>query len=200
MRYTCDMKNAILLHGWNTKEEFFDPEKPTASNDHWFPWLTKQLMMQAYKVDVPEMSQHTETTYETWKREFERFDLKPDTLLVGHSLGGGFLMRYLTENDVTVGRVVLVAPWMGTKADESLMNFNDEFFSYTPDGTIATKTAGLHVIYSDDDFQSILQSVAMLRESFDHVQFHELHNTGHFTLGSLGTVEFPKLLEVCTQL
>ena len=69
----------------------------------------------------------------------------------------------------------------------------------TLEAFLAAKTGGLHVIYSDDDFQSILQSVAMLRESFDDVQYHELHDKDHYTLGSLGTVEFPKLLEVCTQ-
>jgi hypothetical protein len=39
------MKNAILIHGWADKHEFYDPKYPTASNSHWFPWITKQLMI-----------------------------------------------------------------------------------------------------------------------------------------------------------
>lgn len=191
------MKNAIILHGWVEAWEYYDDKYPTASNSHWIPWLSKQLQIKGYKVDAPEMTQHAETTYESWKREFERFDLTPDTLLVGHSLGGGFLVRYLSENDVKVGRVILVAPWTGIKSDEAVDGFNDDFFTFTNDRAIAAKTAGIHVMYSDDDFQSIQKSITMLRDSLDDIEFIELHAKGHFTRESLGTETFAELLELC---
>lgn len=194
------MKNAILVHGWNTRQEFFDSTKPTASNDHWFPWLTKQLMIRGYKVDVPEMTQYDQSTYESWKREFERYDITPDTLLVGHSCGGGFLVRYLSEHDIKVGRVILVAPWLGVMDGElQSETFNQDFFDFTPERTLATKTTSLHLLVSDDDFDDIHQSVAMLRESLDDLQFIELKGMGHFTRTSLGTEEFPELLVACIQ-
>jgi predicted alpha/beta hydrolase family esterase len=193
------MKNAILVHGWNTHAEFFDSTRPTASNDHWFPWLTKQLMVRGYKVDAPEMTQYDQSTYESWKREFERFDITPDTLLVGHSCGGGFLVRYLTEHDIKVGRVILVAPWLGIKGtDLQDEPFDENFFAFTPERTLAAKTAGLHLLVSDDDFADIHQSVAILRDAVDDMQITEFTGKGHFTLGSLGTEEFPELLDFCT--
>jgi predicted alpha/beta hydrolase family esterase len=193
------MKNAIILHGWVQAWEYYDDKYPTASNSHWIPWLSKQLQIKGYKADAPEMTQHNETTYESWKREFERFDLTTDTLLVGHSLGGGFIVRYLSENDVKVGKVILVAPWMGIKSDDAVDTFNDDFFNFTLDRTIASKTADIHIIYSNDDFQSIHESISILRESLDDVKFIELQNKGHFTRESLGTEVFPELLEVCIQ-
>lgn len=190
------LKNAILLHGWNTKDEFFDPTKPTASNDHWFPWLTKQLMVRGYKVDVPEMTQYSQTTYESWKKEFERFDLNQNTLLVGHSCGGGFLVRYLSENYIQVGRVLLVAPWLGLHLDD----FPDkDFFAFTANPKIADKTTGLYVIYSTDDFESIQDSVNLLKNTIDGAKYIALQNKGHFTRTSLGTDAFPELLELCLQ-
>lgn len=197
MRYNQNMKNAILLHGWNTLAEFNDPAKPTASNDHWFPWLTKQLQLHGYKVDVPEMTQHTESTYESWVHEFERFDITPETLLVGHSCGGGFLVRYLSEHDISVGRVILVAPWIGIKADEYVRDFNESFFDFTISRDIASKTQGLYLMHSDDDMESVQLSVAKLRQSIDALNYLELKGKGHFTRGSLGTDAFPELFELC---
>lgn len=192
------MKNAILLHGWNTLAEFNDPAKPTASNDHWFPWLTKQLQLHGYKVDVPEMPQHTDTTYEAWLHEFERFDITSDTLLVGYSLGGGFLVRYLSEHDTHVGRVILAAPWMGLTADGSRdETFSPGFFDFEIDRKLSTKTKGLTILYSDDDFDIIHQSIACLRHKLDDVEYIELQDKGHFTRDSLGTEVFPELLELC---
>jgi hypothetical protein len=39
------MKTAILIHGYYNKSEFEDVNRPLPSNDHWFPWLQRQLML-----------------------------------------------------------------------------------------------------------------------------------------------------------
>ncbi len=186
------MTNAILIHGRNTKEEFFDPDKPTASNDHWFPWLTKQLMLRGYKVDVPEMTQYDFTIYESWKREVERFDITPETVLVGHSCGGGFILRYLSESDRTVGKVVLVAPWLGITFGEP---FDKNFFNVRLDRHVVQKTAGITVMSSDDDFDVIHQSIDRIRNEVDNIEYKEFSGNGHFTRKSLGTNAFPELLQ-----
>lgn len=49
------MKNAILIHGWASKQEFYNPLCPTASNSHWFPWLSKQLMIRDIHTVAVEM-------------------------------------------------------------------------------------------------------------------------------------------------
>jgi len=40
-----NMKNAILLHGTSSKEEYYSLEYPSASNSHWLPWLQKNLLV-----------------------------------------------------------------------------------------------------------------------------------------------------------
>ncbi len=37
------MKNAILVPGRPDEEEFYDPKSPANSDNHWFPWLSKQM-------------------------------------------------------------------------------------------------------------------------------------------------------------
>lgn len=106
------MKNAILIHGWPGKEEYFDPNIPSPSNSHWFPWVQHQLLLKKIEAQTPEMPKAYEPNYEAWKEMFERFEINENSILIGHSCGGGFLTRWLSENDVRVGKVALVAPWL----------------------------------------------------------------------------------------
>lgn len=39
------MRNTILIPGRPDKDEYYDPNQPSNSNNHWFPWLTKQLQI-----------------------------------------------------------------------------------------------------------------------------------------------------------
>ena len=186
------MKNVILIHGWNTKTEFFDPDKPTASNDHWFPWLTKQLMVQGVHTVALEMPNGYYPEYAVWKHELERFDITPETILVGHSCGGGFIVRWLSETDKKVGKVVLVAPWLGYGTEGE--PFDETFFDFIIDPEIPSKTAGLTLIHSSNDMPGVQQSVREIREKLHTIRYVELENKGHFTRTSLGTDAFPELL------
>lgn len=187
------MKNALLVHGWASKKEYYDPAYPTGSNSHWFPWLSKQLIIRDIHTVVLEMPNGYYPEYDIWKRELERFDIGPETILVGHSCGGGFLVRWLSETDKRVGKVVLVAPWLGYGTDGE--PFDESFFDFQIDPNIGTKTEGLTTIASTNDGEGVRRSVAELREKLTEMKYIELENKGHFTLRSLGTEEFPELLE-----
>lgn len=195
------MKNAILVHGWVSKQEYYDEKYPTASNFHWFPWLTKQLMIRDIHTVAVEMPNGFYPQYAVWKREFERFDITSETVLVGHSCGGGFLVRWLSETDQKVGRVVLVAPWIGynVKSIDYLAKgeeFDHTFFEFSLDADLVKKTDGVTIIASRDDKGGVQESVAELREKLHDVDYIEFADKGHFTLRSLGGEAFPELLEV----
>lgn len=187
------MNNAILVHGWASKNEFYSPDYPTGSNSHWFPWLTKQLMIRDIYTVAVEMPNGFYPEYDVWKREFERFDINENTILVGHSCGGGFLVRWLSENDIKVGKVVLVAPWIGDDPGDE--PFDTAFFDFTINPAIAHRTQGLTIIHSTNDGDGVKQSVTTLVEKLQDIHYVELENKGHFTLKSLGTDAFPELLE-----
>lgn len=190
--YNSDMKQAILIHGWASKNEFYNTDYPTASNSHWFPWLSKQLMIRDIHTVSLEMPQSYYPNYDIWKRELERFDVTEDAVLVGHSCGGGFLVRWLSENDVKVGKVILVAPWIGDDPGDE--PFDESFFKFAIDSEINRKTKGITLISSTNDMNSVQKSVKTLRTELIGIKYVELENKGHFTLKSLGTEEFPELL------
>lgn len=187
------MNNAILVHGWANKGEFYNPDYPTGSNSHWFPWLTKQLMIRDIHTVSLEMPNGYYPEYDVWKRELERFDIDENTVLVGHSCGGGFLVRWLSENSISVGKVILVAPWIGSDPGDE--PFDATFFDFTIDPDLAQRTKGLSIIHSSNDMDSVQRDVKTLLEALHNVRYVELENKGHFTLKSLGGEEFPELLE-----
>lgn len=188
------MKTAILIHGYPQKEEYFDPKRPASSNCHWFPWLQKKLLLNGILAQTPEMPEAYQPNYEKWKWMFEQFKIDSETILVGHSCGGGFLVRWLSENNVKVGKVVLVAPWLDP--DHEMGN---TFFDFQIDEELVNKVEKLVVMYSTDDYSDIIDSINILKLKLKNAQFVEFTNKGHFCLDDLKTEEFPELLEYLKQ-
>jgi len=187
------MKNAIILHGTCDEEEYYSPEYPSASNFHWLPWLSKQLLVKDIHAVTPEMPCGYMPNYTVWKQEFERFDITPETILVGHSCGGGFLVRWLSENkDKKVGKVVLVAPWLDPNKTKGKDN---DFFYFTTDSFLVSRTQGVTIFNSDDDMEAVHVSVKQIMDSISNVKLIEFQNKGHFCLGDLKGEAFPELLD-----
>ncbi|MGC9669017.1 RBBP9/YdeN family alpha/beta hydrolase [Planosporangium sp. 12N6] len=184
------MRNAVIVHGMPSREEYYDPDLPTASSHHWLPWLAKQLLVRDIPAYRPEMPAAFAPDYPTWRREFERYDITPETLLVGHSCGGGFLVRWLSEHPATrVGRVVLVAPWLDPDRGRA-----PDFFAFTIDPDLAPRTDGLVVFNSDDDSDGVQRSAHLIRDTVTGTDYREFHRYGHFCAHDLGGPRFPELL------
>jgi predicted alpha/beta hydrolase family esterase len=187
------MRNAIILHGVPSREEYYDPKTPSMSNAHWLPWLQGQLLKADITAATPEVPHCFNADWATWNTEFERFEVTTETILVGHSTGAGFIIKYLSIHpDITVGQVVLVAPWLDP--DKELTNGLFDGFQIDPD--IASRTAGVTIFNSDDDQDSVHKTVEILRVKIKDVNYKEFHDYGHFTSGDMKTVELPELLKV----
>lgn len=188
------MKTAILIHGRPDKEEYYDPKYPSPSNSHWLPWLTKQLMVNNIFTVALEIPQPWQPRYDIWKKELERFDITPETILVGHSCGGGFLVRWLSENkEKRVDKVALVAPWLNP--DNNPVLDTADFFDFQIDSDLVTRTNGITMFNSDNDSESIQKSVKILRDKIKNHKYTEFHGYGHFCYEDLKTDKFPELLE-----
>lgn len=184
------MKTAIIIHGMPDKEEYFDPTVDSESNCHWLPWIQKKLLDRHVLAQTPEMPDPYEPNYEKWKSVFEQFHLDQETILIGHSCGGGFLVRWLSEHEVKVGQVLLVAPWIDAEKELST-----GFFDFDIDPTLGAKTKeGIVVFYSIDDDKDILKSVDKIKATIHDIQVREFTDKRHFTLRHMGTNEFPELL------
>ena len=182
------------MPGRPDKDEHYDSTRPSNSEDHWFSWLKRQLILKDIHAVSVEPPFPFRPRYAEWKKEFERFDVTPDTILVGHSCGGGFLVRYLSEHpDVHVGKVALVAPWINP--DNNELSDTADFFDFTIDANFPSRTNGVSVFISSDDFPSVVTTVDILKASTAGLVLHEFTDKGHFCIENLGTTEFPELLE-----
>jgi len=187
------MKNAIILHGGPSKEEYYDPNTPSESNAHWIPWLQGQLLKHEFAAATPEVPHSFDRNWSVWNTEVERFDITPETILVGHSTGAGFWIKYVSIHpNINVDKVVLVAPWLDPDHEQT-KNFFDDF---KIDPNLVTRTKGVTVLYSDDDQKSVLKTVEIIRQKVKGVAFKEFHGYRHFCIEDMKTTEFPELLQV----
>src|SRR5690554_3987514 len=169
------MKSAILIHGTCDEEEYFSDEYPSLSNSHWFPWLQKQLLIKGIHTQTPEMPEAYKPDYESWKGAFERYQVDENTILIGHSCGGGFVVRWLSENKITAEELILVVPWLDPDRRKTTT-----FFDFRIDPTI-TDRMDTHILASDDDEEEIKGSVNQITDALPNSKLHEFKGMGHFT-------------------
>ncbi len=117
---------------------------------------------------------------------------------MGDSCGGGFLVRWLSENkDKKVGKVVLVAPWLNP--ENNPISDTADFFDFEIDPDLVGRTKSLTIFNSDNDMETIQKSVGILKEKVKGNNYKEFHDCGHFCYSDLKTDKFPELLEELLQ-
>jgi len=184
------MSNAIIIHGMPSREEFLNP-LGSRHMKHWLPWLQKELIDAGIPTELPEFPEPYDPDYGAWSALFETLTITPDTHLVGHSCGAGFLVRWLSEHAVPVGKVALVAPWV----DPTHVYAQKMFGEWELDLTVAERTRGMSMFVSLDDEQDVIDTANLLREKISKLQIREFMDRGHFVHSQMGTDEFPELLD-----
>lgn len=180
------MKQTIIVHGSPSKEEFYKTSNSSMSNTVWYPWLQKQICFKDEISQALEFPRPYNPVYEEWAEVIKNFQINEQTTLIGHSCGGGFLLRYLSENkNLKPKKVVLVAPWIDTEK-ELLTGFFD--FEIDPD----LNKLDIHIFMSLDDLESGMQeSFRIIKNKLSSAKFQEYEDRGHFC-----DKEFPEILEV----
>ncbi len=185
------MKQVILIHGSPDEKEFYDPSVVSPSNNQWFPWIQRQLSLKDILSQALEFPKPYDPIYEEWVKVIENFIIDKDTILVGHSCGGGFLLRYLSEHpDLKPQKVILVAPWL-----DPLHELPTNFFDFEIDPSLPSRTE-LHIFISSDDHEGVLKSFEMIKEKIPNAIIHEFKDKGHFVISDLKGEAFPELLEI----
>jgi hypothetical protein len=180
------MKNTIIIHGSPDREEYYDRATPSPSNSHWIPWLQKELNFRDEISVVPEMPAPYDPLYSDWDDVISQYVIDTHTTLIGHSSGGGFLLRYLSEHpEINPARVVLIAPWMDPDHELST-----PFFDFVIDAEITERT-DLHIFTSSDDSDSCVRSFQLLENALPDATYHKYDDRGHFC-----SAEFSELLDV----
>ncbi|MBP9717692.1 alpha/beta fold hydrolase [Candidatus Gracilibacteria bacterium] len=87
------MKRVIIFHGTGGSPQ-----------ENWFPWLKNILQERGIEVVIPQFPTPQHQTPENWHAVMEPYLplITPETVLIGHSLGGAFLLRVMEKLHVQV--------------------------------------------------------------------------------------------------
>src|SRR5437763_795534 len=86
------------------------------SND--FVTILKKSLGAGYDIKYPKMPNPEEPDYNPWRDQIEKelVKMKEDSILVGHSLGGSVLLKYLSEEKCDrnfLGLFIVASPYWG---------------------------------------------------------------------------------------
>jgi len=144
-----------------------------------------------FEVIYPNMPNMRNSRYEEWKLWFEKalLLLTDEVILVGHSLGGTFLVKYLSENDFSkkITALHLVAPPYDTEVNkESLADFA---LSSTVEN-ISEKADKIFIYQSKDDPEVAFADAEKYKRDLPMAELIAFEDRGHFL-----QEDFPELID-----
>lgn len=195
-------KQIIFIHGgtpFENIEDFYENLRrkeidPYRDERRWSNLLSVDLG-DSYEVFLPKMPVKENADYKAWKIWFEKYfpfikDESP--ILIGHSLGGTFLLKYLSENGFSkaISQLHLVSPAVFDDGLtlEKLSSFH---FDIKKINKISEICKEIHLWHSKDDNIVPLKHSESVKENLPSAEFHVLNGREHFNI-----ISFPEILEV----
>jgi predicted alpha/beta hydrolase family esterase len=187
----------VIIHGGNAfdsykkyladlKRKKLDLERLTKVG--WKDTLAERLG-EEFEVLRPEMPNKMNAKYIEWKIWFDKFKpfIKHNAIFIGHSLGGIFLARYLSENKFPkkIKATLLVAAPYNTKKEHPLADF-----IITKKLDLFAKQGGEIIMYhSKDDNVVKFSNYKRYQEALPEARAVLFFKKGHFN-----QEEFPELI------
>jgi len=195
------MKQVVLIHGGEdfvsydaylaalkteqVKIEDFLPKR------RWRNTFAERLGAE-YQVFTPEMPNRQNAHYEEWKIWFEKMFpfLNDDVILVGHSLGGIFLPKYLSANifPKKIKAVILISPPYDS---EGLTPPLADFSLTEPVSSMAQQCSNSYIIHGDADPIVPYSHAAKYLRELPTAKLITIPGGDHFI-----QEEFPELVEL----
>jgi len=142
-----------------------------------------------YEVVLPKMPNSFNSRYLEWKIWFEKFFpiVRDNVILIGHSLGGSFLAKYLSEEDFSkkIKTTFLVAAPYDIDGDQALVEF------VPPDSLekLAAQGGEIHLYHSKDDPVVAFFELKKYQDRLPNAKTTIFEDRGHFN-----QEEFPEIV------
>ena len=179
------------------KEKAMNSER-RSYDKHWMPWIKQNLIAKGVKTEIPLMPSPWQPIYENFKSEFEKLEVDENTILVGHSCGSAFLVRWLGETKKKILKLILVAPWKIPERHGRKDEYRENFYVYSIDESIRERVKEIYLFTANDEDLGGKESLKIFHDAIGG-EIINLENHGHYTMNDMGTEEFPELLEKILQ-
>lgn len=178
------MANAFIFHGTGGYPE-----------ENWFPWIKEKLELLNYKVFVPEFPTPENQSLENWFKVFKKYEkyYTSNTILIGHSLGGAFLLRVLEKYNIKIKAAYIVAAPIRILP---IKNYDgDKLFIKHPFDwkKIKSRARQFYVFHSDNEPYVCLGNGEELAKRLE-IKLTFVPNAGHFN-AKAGYLKFDLLLD-----
>ncbi|MBM3208933.1 hypothetical protein FJZ40_01430 [Candidatus Shapirobacteria bacterium] len=184
--------SCIIVHGCPSDAS---EESTREYAKHWMPWVKKELNSRGIKTVISLMPRPWLPDYKSFKKVFEKYKVTSNTILIGHSCGCAFLVRWLGETKRKIKKLILVAPWkIPVKGDK----FREQFYTYPIDKTIKERITNIVMFTSDNEELDGKRSLEIFHRALGG-KIIELKHKGHYILEDMGSEEFPELVEELIQ-
>lgn len=163
-------QSILFIHG--AGEGAYDEDSKLAAS-------LQQSLGDAFTVTTPQMPNENAPEYDAWKEQIsnELGALGEHVILVGHSFGGSVLLKYLTEEklSITVDGVFLIAtPFYGVKDwDYDLYKLADDFANKLP------KKAPITLYHSKGDEWVPFEHMSLYASKLPQATVREFEGRGH---------------------
>lgn len=187
-----EVRNCVVIHGCPSRAEKDMDAKTRTYDKHWILWIKNELTARGITVETPLMPDPWDPVYESYKKTFEKNSIAANTILVGHSCGCAFLVRWLGDTKQEIDKLILVAPW---KVPDYKDELKKAFYRYHVDETIKQRVNNIVMFTSNNERESGKRSLQIFHRALGG-EIIDLPNHGHYSPDSMDKPEFPELLEV----
>lgn len=166
------MKQIFFLHSAG-------PQGAHEGSSDFVSWLKTELADE-YELLHPLMPSPDNPDYEPWKLRLdtEFSNLKGDVVLIGHSLGGSVLLKYLSTNPVQFdvqGLYLCAAPFWGRDGE-----WQYEPFTLSPDfADSLPPIPNIHIYHSKKDPFVPYRHAELYRDELSNSTLHEIEGDSH---------------------
>lgn len=197
-----EKKQIVFIHGgsaYTHYDDFLAYLRTTEIEDplgetvrkKWQPTI-RELLAETHEIYYPAMPNSKNAKYLEWKIWFERYHtfLRDEVILVGHSQGGYFLAKYLSENTMPVrvrALYLLAAPFQSD--DFGGEDGGDFAFDPAHLPRLAAQAAATYVLHSTDDFVVPYAHAEKYKAALPNAELITFTDKNHFLLE-----EFPEFI------
>ena len=181
------MKNIILIHGYNGIPKIYE-------------WLKDELEKLKYNVILPEFSPREGVIYEEWKKICDQYRqyINSDSIIVAHSIGNEFIIKYMNENNLNTELYISLAGFSQYFEWEDKQDLNRACRNFLVSKreleNFKDRCNKKYSIYSDNDHLVPFELLEQFPKSIDAIPIL-IENIGHMGKKS-GIEEVPKVVEL----